>query len=151
MNAMSLHAQVRVPAELVCANPEHVAAIWPVVAPRLRRAIQRTGLSAFVDIERDILAGRSLLWLALGEEGGRASIDAVAATRLELTEAGKVCVITACEGEHMRRWLPLLDGIENYAKAEGCCSVRIFGRKGWLRVLDGYRQAHAILDRELSE
>ena len=49
----------------------------------------------------------------------------------------------------MRRWLPLLEGIENYAKAEGCRNVRIFGRKGWHRVLDGYRQTYAILDKGL--
>lgn len=148
---MPLHAQVRVPAELVCVNPEQIAVVWPCVASLLRRAIQRTGLSVFTDIERDILAGRSLVWLALREEDGRASIDAAAATRLELTEVGKVCVITACEGAHMRRWLPLLDGIENYARAEGCRAVRIFGRKGWQRVLDGYRQTHMILDKGLNE
>lgn len=40
----------------------------------------------------------------------------------------------------MKRWLPLIDQIEIYARAEGCRRVRIFGRKGWLRALEGFEQ-----------
>ncbi|WP_342712175.1 hypothetical protein AAFG13_12535 [Bradyrhizobium sp. B124] len=50
----------------------------------------------------------------------------------------------------MKRWLPLLDGIEAYARDEGCVRVRIYGRKGWLRVLDRYREKHVILDKDLA-
>jgi hypothetical protein len=60
-----------------------------------------------------------------------------------------VCVLTACGGDDMRRWLGLLGGIEDYAKAEGCSRVRIFGRKGWVRVLEHYRIRNVILEREL--
>ncbi|CCE04134.1 conserved hypothetical protein [Bradyrhizobium sp. STM 3843] len=90
-----------------------------------------------------------MLWLALGGDSNAVAIDAVAITSLQLTDAGKVCVITACEGRGMGRWLPLIAGIEAYAKAEGCKRMRIFGRKGWLRVLQGYRQRHVIMDKEI--
>jgi hypothetical protein len=90
-----------------------------------------------------------LLWLALSGKGEDFTVEAVAATRLELTDMGRICVITACEGKHMARWLHLIRGIEHYAKAEGCRCVRIFGRKGWLRVLDGYGQTHVIIDKAL--
>lgn len=136
-------------AELVCVDPRRVHEIWPVIAPLLRTATARTGLSSFADIERDVLAGRALLWLAVSGEGSGLTIDAAASTSLQHTDTGKVCVITACAGANMSRWLPLISGIENYARDEGCRSVRIFGRKGWLRVLDGYRATHIILDREL--
>jgi hypothetical protein len=96
------------------------------------------------------LTGKSLLWLAISRSCDNPAIDAVATTRLELTDPGRVCVITACEGKNMTRWLPLIDGIEAYAKAEGCLCVRIFGRKGWLRVLEGYRQAHVIIEKDLT-
>ena len=35
------------------------------------------------------------------------------------------------------------------ARREGCARVRIYGRKGWLRVLDGYAQKYVIMDKEL--
>jgi hypothetical protein len=49
----------------------------------------------------------------------------------------------------MSRWLRLIAGIEVYAKNEGCSCVRIFGRKGWLRALEGYRAKCVILNKEL--
>ncbi|MGJ4884727.1 MULTISPECIES: hypothetical protein [unclassified Bradyrhizobium] len=136
-------------AELACVDPGQVGLIWPKVAPRLRRAILRTGLSAFADVERDVLDGRALLWLALSQEGDIIAIDAVATTRLELTDAGKVCVIVACEGRGRYRWLPLIGGIETYAKTESCRGMRIYGRKGWLRALADYRHTHVIIQKEL--
>ncbi|MBR0814921.1 hypothetical protein JQ544_25555 [Bradyrhizobium diazoefficiens] len=111
----------------------------------MERAIVTTGLSSFAAIEHDILVGASLLWVA----SNGAVIEAAAATSLQQTDSGKICVITACAGTGMARWLPLIRGIEAYAQAEGCRCVRIFGRKGWARVLEGYRQTYAIIDKRL--
>nr|QIP08540.1 hypothetical protein HAV00_20770 [Bradyrhizobium symbiodeficiens] len=132
--------------QLVCIDPARVRAIWPSVAPLLKRAIAKTGLAEFATIEFDILDGRSLLWIAWS---GRAA-EAVASTSLQQTDAGKVCVITACAGAGMNRWLSLIRGIEAYANAEGCRCVRIFGRKGWVRVLDGYEETYVIIDKRLT-
>ncbi len=102
--------------------------------------------SALFTIEADILAGCGLLWMAWS---GRA-VQSAAATILINSEIGKVCVITVCGGSDMRRRLPLIDQIETYARDEGCTRVRIYGRKGWLHVLDGYEEKHVIMDKELS-
>jgi hypothetical protein len=135
-------------AELVCVDPRRVHEIWPHVAPLLRRAIVRTGLSAFAEIEQNILRGNALLWLAVGGEGAAAKIEAVASTTLQQTDSGKVCIITACAGANMARWLPLINHIEAYAKEEGCRCVRIFGRRGWMRVLGGYEESYIIMDKD---
>ena len=132
-------------AGLVCVDPGCVRAIWPHVTPLLKAACRRTRLNPFEDIEADVLSGRSLLWLAWSG----CAVEAAAATVLINSEIGKVCIITVCGGAGMRRWLPLLDQIEAYAKREGCVRVRIYGRRGWLRVLDGYAQKHIIMDKEL--
>jgi hypothetical protein len=111
----------------------------------LKAACRRTGLNAFSEVEADILAARSLLWVAWG---GRA-IESAAATILINSGFGKVCIITVCGGRDMTRWLPLLGQIEDYARREGCARMRIYGRKGWLRVLNGYEQKHVIMDKKL--
>jgi hypothetical protein len=133
-------------ADLVCVDPKRISEIWPHVSSLLKDACRRTGLNAFSDIEADILAGRSLLWLAWNG----LAIESAAATILINSEIGKVCIITACGGSDMKRWLPLIGQIESYARREGCARVRIYGRKGWLRVLAGYEQEHVIMDKELS-
>lgn len=136
-------------AELVCVDPKRVHEIWPLAEPLLGRAIARTGLSAFCDIEREILCGNALLWLAVEGEGTQFAVLAAASTSLQQTDAGKVCVITACAGKDMPRWLGLIAHIEKFARNEGCTCVRIYGRKGWLRALDRYEQRHVILEKEL--
>jgi len=132
--------------ELVCIDPGRVHEIWPHASALVRLACRRTALNAFEDIESDVLSGRSLLWLAWNG----LSILAAATTVLTSSEIGRVCVITACGGGKMELWFPLIDGIEAYARAEGCERVRIYGRKGWIRVLHGYRARHVILDKDLT-
>jgi len=130
--------------QLVCVDPGRVDCFWPLVAPLLKAAITRTNLDRFSDIERDVLSGRSLLWLAWSDH-----VEAAATTILTETDAERICVLTACGGRDMKRWLPLLEIIEAYARAEGCSRLRIFGRKGWQRMLENYRVTNIILERSL--
>jgi len=131
--------------ELVCVDPKRVHEVWPRVRHLIARAVLRTQLSHTADIAYDTLHGGGLLWLAW--DG--ATIRAAATTVLADTDAARVCVLTACGGEGRAAWLPLLAQIEAYAKAEGCACVRIYGRKGWARVLKDYRVDHVILQKEL--
>jgi GNAT superfamily N-acetyltransferase len=132
-------------AELVCINPARIHEIWPHVRQLLEKACRRTGLNAFADFEADILAGRSLVWVAWNGH----AIEAAAATVLINSDFGKVCVITLCAGRKMSRWVKLIDRIEAYARDEGCARIRIFGRKGWLRVLETYELRHVVMDKAL--
>jgi hypothetical protein len=132
-------------AELVCVDPGHVREVWPHVRPLLEKACRRASLNAFADFETDILTGRSLVWIAWNGN----TIEAVAATVLINSDNGKVCVITLCAGHAMQRWLKLIERIENYARDEACARIRIFGRKGWLRVLEGFEAKHLVMDKAL--
>lgn len=123
-----------------CVDPKDVSKIWPQVRGLIRAAIERTDLNAFADVEADVLAGRQLLWLAISDH-----IEAAATTHL----SRGVCTLVACAGHQRGRWLPLLSRIEKYAKDEGCKCIRIYGRKGWERVLKNYRVEHVILERQL--
>lgn len=125
---------------LICVDPARVAEFWPYAGPLIRSAIERTNLSDYADIERQVLSGQQLLWLAWSDH-----IEAAATTHL----ARGVCTLTACSGHQRERWLPLFEAIEKYAKDEGCHTMRIFGRRGWERVLDGYRVEHVVLEKGL--
>ena len=129
--------------EIVCVDPARVSLVWPIAKRMIEAACRRTGLTSFCDIEDDVLCGDELLWLAWSGE----MIDAAATTRLVVTDTKPVCELTACGGDNMERWLPLLAKIEEFAKNEGCSCVRIIGRTGWSRVLSGYEVKHIILER----
>lgn len=127
--------------DLLCVNPADVHKTWPLARDLIRAAIERTGLSDFSDIEKAVLAGDQLLWLAISDH-----IEAAATTHL----SRGVCTLIACSGHQRERWLPLFSRIEKYAKDEGCSTMRIWGRPGWQRVLDGYRIQHVCLEKDLS-
>jgi hypothetical protein len=62
------------------------------------------------------------------------------------TPASRAAVSRASD---MRRWIGLLDGIEDFARAEGCEATRIIGRKGWARVLASYQTKRIVLEKDL--
>ncbi len=132
--------------DLLCIEPGFkTRQVWPSVRDMIKLSIETTNLSDFDAVERDVLQGRSLLWLAW--DG--LHIMAAATTELVLAQERKTCVVVACAGRGMETWLPLLSRIEDYAQAEGCVSMRIIGRRGWSRVLDGYRERFAIMEKTL--
>lgn len=134
------------PARLLAIDPALVSYIWPAVSGLIKSAFDRTRLSSFEETEKAVLSGHQILWIAWNGE----SIEAAATTELIKVDAAKICVVVACGGKNRARWLPLLDGIEDFARKEGCAGMRIYGRKGWERALRGYRARHVILQKELA-
>lgn len=127
-------------ADLVCVDPEQIFEFWPHARGLIQSAIEATNLSDFKDIEDQVLSGDQLLWLAWSGK-----IEAAATTHL----SRGVCTLTACAGHHRERWMPLFSKIEEYAKNENCSTMRIFGRRGWERVLTGYHVEHVVLEKVL--
>jgi hypothetical protein len=123
---------------------EHVRALWPHLSPLIRRACERGG-GDFAQIERDVLAERALLWIA--NDG--LDVLAVAVTQLWHKGPRKLCTILACGGHHLRRFLPVLEMIERYARNAGCDAMEICGRPGWIRILRDYRIRRVELEKEL--
>ena len=56
------------------------------------------------------------------------------------------CCFADCD---MRRWIGLIEKIEEFARAEGCSATRIMGRKGWARVLTSYQTKRIVLEKDL--
>jgi hypothetical protein len=126
--------------DLICVPPNEVTQVWPYAGPMIRVAIEQTNLSDFADVEKDVMSGDQLLWLAISDH-----IEAAATTHL----SRNVCTLTACSGHQRERWLPLMSKIEAYAKAEGCRTLRLYGRVGWQRVLKDYRVEHIVMEKSL--
>lgn len=130
--------------DLVCVPPSEIPKIWPLARQLIKTAIEQTDLSEFADIEKQVLSGEQLLWLAWS-----GTIEAAATTHLIKTSGKPILIVTACSGSQRERWLSLLDQIETYARNEGCSKSRIYGRKGWQRVLNGYQCEYVILEKGL--
>jgi hypothetical protein len=134
------------PAQLVCIDPARVHEFWPHVSPLIRMAMERGGITDFTDVAEAACAGRALVWMAWNGT----AIKAVAVTQLGTVNGVRFCTIVACGGRGRDEWLPLLAGLERYAKAEDCKAMRIFGRRGWERLLPDYKTARVLLEKELT-
>jgi hypothetical protein len=103
--------------------------VWPRVSRLIYAAMKRGDISSYGSVEDAVLCGDALLWIV--RDG--LEIPAAAVTELQQTEWRKVCVIVACGGSDMDRWIGLIAKIEEFARAENCTATRIIGREGWLR------------------
>jgi hypothetical protein len=126
----------------MCCPPDMAGDLWPHVRPMVGAAFDRTDLGRLSDLDTDVLSGRALLWVVATDK-----IEGAGVTRLELTQHSKVCFILAFGGKGPSQ--ELLSTIEQYAKAEGCDSVRWVGRKGWKRKLSDYKEIGVVMERKV--
>lgn len=132
-------------ADAVCVDPALVDQVWPVASELIRAAMVRTGLSDFEPVADDVLAGRSLLWLAWDGH----VILAAAVTRLDVIGGTKIGTIVACGGSEFKRFGDLRERLEAHFREEGCGVARICGRKGWLRHYQDYKVKSIIMEKAL--
>jgi hypothetical protein len=130
---------------LVCVDPAKVHLFWPQVKEGVRHALERGVGGSFEETEKSILEGISLVWLAVDDAG----IHGVLVTDLLQTDDGLQCVIVTLHGENMRQWFRFLPDIEQFARNEGCTSIRVTGREGWSRILADYDQIGVVLEKRL--
>jgi hypothetical protein len=103
-------------------------------------------MGRFQDVEADVLANNAYLWLAIDS----GSLLAAAVTKVTAENGERLCTIVACSGYDWERFGKLIEGLEKYARAEGCAAMEICGRPGWSRRLKDYRTVKIVIRKELS-
>jgi hypothetical protein len=136
--------------ELICIDPARIAEFWPHVGPLIAAALRRGRITDIAEVAHAVFVGEALVWIAWN---GRA-IKAAAVTQLSTVDGTRFCTVVACgtggSSGDRSEWLPLLEGLERYARQESCKAIRIFGRRGWERVLPDYKPARVLLEKELN-
>lgn len=126
-------------------DPKVARRVWRLAEPLLSPAFDEDCDDTIEVVRRDVEGGISLLWIAWD---GR-EVVAAAVTVIIHSPRHKICAVSCAGGINTRLWDLFMPMVENYAKAEGCDLVRVMGRKGWARVLDGYRQPWIVLDKRI--
>lgn len=111
-----------------CLGADQIDILWP----RFAHHIERFSEHLQFDIRADLKDAKCQLWgLQDGERIAGVAITAI---------VGRTCEVIGAAGsasyEDMHR---LNHEIESWARSIGCTQMRIFGRKGWIRLM-GYRQ-----------
>lgn len=138
-------------APLVLIPAAHAETVWPLAEPHLKRAMRfADGEFTLDEAQEAVRQGRFQLWLAWDAPQGRALGAGV--TEIFDYPRKRVCFLVLWASDAPRAaWLDGLDAVERWAKEQGCAAMRLLGRKGWARVLDGYRPQYTVFVRSLDE
>jgi len=113
-----------------------------MIGASLARVLARPGMGGvtYKHIRAMMAEGLAQRW--------RADDGSLVITELLEDPAGRYCMIWLAEGE-IRSLLELHEKILEWARAEGCNRVRVGGRRGWGRVLEGYHEISTVFERSL--
>lgn len=132
--------------QVIVVDPRHVHEVWPLVEPLIIKAFESCqGDDSPEIVRQDLNRGKALLWVILGDK----DILAAVTTKIVTTTTKKLCVVTACAGREMNRWIHFLGQVELYAASQDCDCVRVMGRKGWKRALPDYSESWVCLEKQL--
>jgi hypothetical protein len=131
--------------KLVCVDPDRIYETWPHVEHLIKPAMVRSGEMIVFDVLSSLANRRFLLWLIWDET----EIVGAVITELSDTITGRICTIVFMGGKDRKRWLHLLQELEDYARKEHCRAMRLYGRRGWKRVLRDYRETRIIMEKVL--
>lgn len=119
---------------------------WPVASRLLAPAIERSQGDHSLETTLEALkSGHSQLWIVHGEEG----IASAAVTSIAVYPTGqKWLEVAFLGGRDAENWANIaMDAAMTFAKERGCKGVRIFGRRGWLRRLDGIAETVTVFEK----
>lgn len=132
----------------VCVDPTLIDQFWPHVKSFIDMAFwSGRGDDDSSSVYKDLKQQFALLWIVWDDE--EKHITAAVITKILNVPRGKVCLIAACAGNKMNKWLHFLDVIEQYARAEECEFIRFSGRRGWVHHFRGWREPWVTLEKEL--
>jgi hypothetical protein len=102
-----------------------------------------------VDILRSLLKGEMQIWGAVDED----TIEAIAIGEIVNYPRIRIYRMLAATGEDMKDWIDHIQGIETWAKSQGCMDFEAISRPGWARTLKdkGFKKTHEILNKNLSD
>ncbi|MBB5509561.1 hypothetical protein [Paraburkholderia atlantica] len=125
-----------------------IDAVWEDVRALIEEACETTrGKFDAQDIRAGLLTGEDQLWIWKSP-----TAFAVGITRLANYPKQRVCTLRIVTGSNMDEWyLPCLETIEKWAKANGCHAMEFQARPGWERFIRplGYDKTHVYLEKTL--
>jgi hypothetical protein len=140
MSLQARYEEVESESELVCYLPEYIPHVWAEVHPFIGTALERGSIYNRTQIFDGLIDSTMQLWTSQRD----GEIEACLVTKIE----EDYCLLLACAGENMQEWGKYFTILEDWAKSNGCKSLRIHGRVGWAKAF-GFEIEYAVMRRDL--
>ena len=120
--------------------------VWSSVEPILNHPRVLNEWTTADEIYNRLVNAKADLWV----DGDPivASLVASIKRKADGSRVYKVEMMACPDGADMA-WETMIESIEVHAKAIGCVSIMVQGRKGWQRALPSYKATQVILEKSL--
>lgn len=119
----------------VICPPENLPELWDTAATLLTPAVIRSeGRATLKSLFESARNSKAQIWLMFDKD--QKKVIASGATEVNKYAAKKVLHVMLVGGARMKEWLPeYIEKLKRFAKDNGCDSIEMVGRPGWLREL----------------
>ena len=139
--AWTFMQQPKAESELFVLPSHMIDGAWQFVAPLLDLATnEEVTLQSLYD---DLIVADAQLWCAYRER-----LEAALVTKIQTDAHSHYCLLLSCGGENPRHWAGHLPQVEEWARSHGCTEMRIYGRRGWAKLL-GYDEVAVKMRKAL--
>ena len=125
---------------------EDVPAIWDHVVPFLESSQNDQREMSIEDFFESIMNEEMHLWISIEDK----ELIACMISQIATYPQKKVLRIIFVGGEGMEKWIGFMSHVENFALINGCTSLEVWGRKGWLKILKDWECKYHILTKDLT-
>lgn len=135
--------------ELVKVNPDVLGTLWKRIQPVMKSAYETSnGRLDAASTFKMIHDGTLKMWCIYDDEND--IVYGLVGTSVTGYETGKkFLTIHFCVGRDRKKWMHLLETIEQYGRDKGCTGIDFWCRKGWQSELPDYKMTHVLLEKDL--
>jgi len=130
--------------------PEQLESVWPLIADKLDKAIERSRGRWSMDALYQALQSEMYhLWLAFDNDN---VVDGVGVTQIVTYPNRRMLAIQFLGGENFMDWVwSMLGTFNNFARDVGCEGIEATGRDGFWKWLskDGFEKAYTVFEKRL--
>jgi hypothetical protein len=130
---------------LVTYQSNEIESIWGQLEPLIKKVLKKHEKDFTIEsIKEMLLKKEAQLWTSYNGQ-----IEAFVLTHIVIYPNHKICNILMCGGSNLNNWLEFMSNIGQWAKSIGCKSLRLRGRKGWIKKLPDFKFTKIIMEKDL--
>lgn len=135
--------------ELRKVEPDTIGQIWTRIQPMMKSAYETSnGRLSAESTFKLVLSGNIYMWILYCQEEDRI-YGILGASVVEYPTDKKFLCLHFMVGVDRKKWIHLVENVEQYAKDKGCAGIEMWCRKGWQKELPDYHMSHVLLEKDL--
>ena len=123
-----------------------LSSLFDQIKSHLDLALTKAPEYEITDVIDEVVRGRSTLWYV---EDPQETIVGVVTTQIKNYPKKTVGLVHLLGGSDIDKWVHTIATLETWAADNGCESMEIQGRRGWLKLLPDYKEQRVFMTKQI--